>query len=84
MNQLTEMNQTMTILEIAKLTGSPHNDVLNKARKLLEDLGIDGVKFDAICLGVQNKEKPMLSCELELEVLRRSGARFMALLLSIS
>lgn len=44
----TTKNQTMSSLEIAKLTGKPHNDVLKDIRRILEEVEIDAGLFSQV------------------------------------
>jgi len=60
MNELTLNSNasTMSSLEIAKLTGKDHADVLKDIRKVLIEVEIDEGKFSAIYLDSMNREKP--------------------------
>lgn len=44
---LTNQPKTMSSLEIAKLTGKQHKDVLRDIRKILDDAGIQSAQFCA-------------------------------------
>ncbi|MGZ5050460.1 MAG: Rha family transcriptional regulator [Methylobacter sp.] len=59
MNSLS-LNQTATMssLEIAELTGKPHDNVLKDIRKVLAEVEIDAVKFYGVYLGGNNQERP--------------------------
>ena len=46
--ELTEPNQTMSSLEIAKLTGKEHKNVLRDIRNMLKELKIDTAQFSAV------------------------------------
>ena len=50
--------QTMSSLEIAKLTGKPHNDVLKDIRRILEEAEIGAGQFSRSYLSEQNKPLP--------------------------
>lgn len=54
----TITHQTMNSLEIAKLTGKDHGDVLKDIRRILEEAGIDGGKFSGIYKDASNRDKP--------------------------
>ena len=75
MTQLTNMvsneTKTMTTLQFAELTNTQHKDVLDKARKLLSDLGIksaeisadlqrDAQAYESSYMDTQNRQQPML------------------------
>ena len=47
MNTLNIVNDKMTTVDFAELTGTMHKHVLAKARKLLKDLGIDADEFSS-------------------------------------
>jgi phage antirepressor YoqD-like protein/phage regulator Rha-like protein len=51
-------NKTMSSLEIAKLTGKPHNDVLKDIRRILEEAEIGAGQFSHSYLSEQNKPLP--------------------------
>ena len=50
MNKLISptMNTTMSSLEIAKLTGKTHRNVLQDIRRILEEVEIDWLRFETI------------------------------------
>lgn len=50
---------TMSSLEIAKLTGKEHYNVLADIRAMFEELEIGALKFQGTYLDVQNKPRPM-------------------------
>ena len=54
--QSSEM--TMSSLEIAKLTGKEHKNVLRDIRTMLEELEIDQLRFERSYLSAQNKQMP--------------------------
>jgi phage regulator Rha-like protein len=54
----TQTEQTMSSLEIAKLTEKQHFNVLIDIRKVLEEVGIGALKFQGSYLSEQNKELP--------------------------
>ena len=60
MNTLTTMNQTQTMssLEIARLTDKNHADVLRDIRNILGEAEIGDSRFAASYLSSQNKELP--------------------------
>ena len=67
--QLPDLSQTMSSLEIAKLTDKPHDNVLKDIRRILEDAEIDAVRFNGIYLDAYKREKPCfnlprLECDL--------------------
>ncbi|WKJ91364.1 Rha family transcriptional regulator [Methylomonas montana] len=49
---------TMSSLEIAKLTGKEHDNVLKDVRKVLDEAEIDAVKFNGIYKDSMNRDKP--------------------------
>jgi phage regulator Rha-like protein len=53
-----ENKQTMSSLEIAKLTGKRHSDVLIDIRKIFDEVDIRITDFSAVYLSEQNKELP--------------------------
>ena len=69
MNDLKIVNGRMTTLAFAELTGSPHNDVLKKARKLLADLEIDEGEFSSTYLDSINRKRPMISLDKDLSLI---------------
>jgi phage regulator Rha-like protein len=50
--------QTMSSLEIAKLTGKDHSDVLKDIRRVLTEAEIGEGKFSSIYLDAYKREKP--------------------------
>ena len=70
MNEIsTLITRTMSSLEIAKLTGKPHNDVLKDIRRILEEVEIGLGQFSRSYLSEQNKslpcfELPRRECDL--------------------
>ena len=59
MNILTQLhNQTMSSLEIAKLTGKQHKDVLETIRKILEEAEIQPAEFSARYKDAKGEERP--------------------------
>jgi phage regulator Rha-like protein len=56
--QITNAVQTMSSLEIADLTGKPHNDVLKDIRRILDEVEIGAGQFSHTYLSAQNKELP--------------------------
>lgn len=56
-SQSAEM--TMSSLDIAKLTGKEHRNVLRDIRTMLEELEIGALKFEQSYLDAQNKPQPM-------------------------
>lgn len=59
----------MSSLEIAKLTGKDHNNVLKDIRRILDEVGIGAVRFDSSYLSEQNKKVvcynlPRRECDL--------------------
>ena len=59
----------MSSLEIAKLTGKTHNNVLKDIRRILDEAEIDAVRFDSVYLGGNGQERacyslPRLECDL--------------------
>jgi len=68
MPELNIVNDKMNTLDFAALTGTAHYDVLKKARKLLNDLGIDEGNFSAIYKDSMQREKPMLSLDRDLSL----------------
>jgi Rha family phage regulatory protein len=59
----------MSSLEIAKLTGKTHNNVLKDIRRILDEAEIDALKFEAAYLSVSGEERiyfnlPRLECDL--------------------
>jgi len=56
--KLLPVTQTMSSLEIAKLTGKRHSDVLIDIRRILEEVEIRTTDFSAVYLSEQNKELP--------------------------
>jgi phage regulator Rha-like protein len=60
MNEMISFNevQTMSSLEIAKLTDKEHAHVMRDIRKTLEEAEIGEAKFGASYLSTQNKELP--------------------------
>ena len=59
MNELISltMNNTMSSLEIAKLTGKDHKNVLQDIRRILEEVEIDGLKFQSVYLAGNGEER---------------------------
>ena len=53
MKDLKIVNGKMSTLQFAELTGTAHKNVLAKARKLLDDLGIRSAQFCADYLDAQ-------------------------------
>jgi phage regulator Rha-like protein len=56
-------------LEIAELTGKDHKHVLRGIRKILDELEIDRLKFEAVYLAGNGEERicfnlPRLECDL--------------------
>ena len=54
---------------LAELTGKRHDNVLKDIRKILDDLEIDVLKFEAVYLGGNGQERPCfnlprLECDL--------------------
>jgi len=59
MNDLSTMTtQTMSSLEIAKLTGKQHKNVMADIRNMLKELDIMTAEFSAVRLNSRNKEIP--------------------------
>jgi phage regulator Rha-like protein len=59
MNEMMNMNAlTMSSLEIAKLTGKTHDNVLKDIRRILDEVEIDHVQFNAIFLDAYKREQP--------------------------
>lgn len=58
-SQSAEM--TMSSLDIAKLTGKEHRNVLRDIRTMLEELEIGLLKFEQSYLNAQNKPQPMFA-----------------------
>lgn len=56
MRDLKIVNGTMSTLAFSELTGTNHNDVLKKARKLLANLEIDEGNFSSIYLAGNNEK----------------------------
>ena len=50
---------TMTSVEIAKLTGKEHKNVLRDIRDMFDELEIGRLKFEQSYLNEQNKPQPM-------------------------
>ncbi len=64
----------MSTLEIAKLTGKSHDNVLRDARKMLEELGFgDGLSFEGIYLDAYKREKPCFNLPKDLTYTLVSG-----------
>jgi phage regulator Rha-like protein len=55
---LNGSQQTMSSLEIAKLTGKDHKHVLADIRKTLEEANIQTAGFSAVYKSIQNKDLP--------------------------
>lgn len=55
---LSSAPATMSSLEIAELTGKPHNDVLKDIRRILAEAEIGEGEFSRSYLSAQNKELP--------------------------
>ena len=56
-------------LEIAKLTGKDHYNVMKDIRRILDEAEIDAVRFDSVYLGGNGQERacyslPRLECDL--------------------
>jgi Rha family phage regulatory protein len=65
----TQTEQTMSSLEIAKLTEKEHRNVLADIRKVLDEVGIGLLKFQQSYINEQNKPMPCyhlprLECDL--------------------
>lgn len=75
MNELISltMNNTMSSLEIAKLTGKDHGNVLRDIRRILEEVEIDGIIFESSYLSDQNKTLPCFNLPREVCDLVVSG-----------
>jgi phage regulator Rha-like protein len=60
MNELMNVKKssTMSSLEIAKLTGKTHDNVLKDVRRILDEVEIDHVQFNAIFLDAYKREQP--------------------------
>jgi len=60
MNELMNVktSSTMSSVEIAKLTGKTHDNVLKDIRRILDDVEIDHVQFNAIFLDAYKREQP--------------------------
>lgn len=54
----TVATQTMSSLEIAKLTEKNHADVMRDIRNILEQAGIDQSKFACVYLGANGQDRP--------------------------
>lgn len=54
-------SSTMSSLEIAKLTGKTHDNVLKDIRRILDEVEIDHVQFNAIFLDAYKREQPCFS-----------------------
>ena len=67
------MNNTMSSLEIAKLTGKEHNHVLRDIRTILEEAEIDVSKFGSSYVSEQNKALPCYNLTREVCDLVVSG-----------
>ncbi len=64
----------MSTLEIAKLTGKSHDNVLRDARKMLEELGFGGgLSFEGSYLSAQNKALPCFNLPKDLTYTLVSG-----------
>ena len=48
----------MSSLEIAELTEKEHSKVMSDIKKVLEEVGIDQLKFESSYLSEQNKSLP--------------------------
>lgn len=59
MNNLTTQTvQTMSSLEIAKLTEKEHFNVLRDIKKVLDEVGIDALKFEGVYKAGNGEERP--------------------------
>ena len=68
MNELNIINGRMSTLAFAEMTGTRHDNVLEKAKKLLDALEIGHLNFQDSYLSSQNKELPMLSLDKDLSL----------------
>ena len=68
MNELNIINGRMSTLAFSELTGTRHDNVLEKAKKLLDDLEIGHLNFQDSYLSSQNKQLPMLSLDKDLSL----------------
>ena len=50
--------KTMSSLEIAELCGKEHRNVMRDIRAVLEEAGIDALRFERIYLDARNRKKP--------------------------
>ncbi len=56
-------------LEIAELTGKTHNNIMKDIRRILDEAGIDAVRFDSVYLDGNGQERacynlPRMECDL--------------------
>ena len=68
MKELNIINGKMSTLQFAELTGTKHYHVLAKARKLLNDLGIDCNKFSIQYKDSSGKSNVMLELDKDLSL----------------
>ena len=68
MNELKIVNDKMTTIAFAELTGTTHKNVMAKARKLLKDLGILAAEFSATRLDSRGKEQTLLELDRDLSL----------------
>jgi hypothetical protein len=66
--ELNIVNGKMTTLDFAKLTRTRHNHVLEKARKLLKDLGFQPTEFSVGYLDAKNEAREMLELDRDLSL----------------
>ena len=72
-NEITEEITSMSSLEIAKLTGKQHKNVMRDIRKQFEELEIDGLKFERNSKTRNNRDLETFELDKEQSLILASG-----------